>query len=574
MPRALRHLGVGLALLAGAWVAGTDGAFLRPGAAIATAVLVVLMAGLRVLAGGLMFDAPRRWLGGLVTWAAVATVVLPVARSEAAYLIAVGAVAWLLAGATSGWRDRAWACGAATGLGAAAGLSLIAGRWAEGVRSDGLLGNPNLSATVALLGLASAPFVRLPVVGRLALGTLSLGGIVASGSRAAMLGAAAMTVAWLLAGATSRRLKQGALLALLVVALGLAARVATDHDPLRFERVRIWSVAAAVARESFPWGTGPGGYADAATAHNFPQDGHVARYGLLPTLAESDLLQLLASLGLPGVLLGAGLLWSLLRRLPRAGAHAAGCLAAVVATSAFHTQLAAPVVAWTATLAVFAALPGARRAPLRGSLPAIVSVGPVVAALLAVALVQPDWWLGGRPESPLARARALAAQTPSTDIGLANAEALAMRATVLRPRWGEAWSTLGAIEARRASLRGEPALTLRAQEAFRHARVCNPLDAFAALEEGRAARVRRDVPAARAALQAATGLEPNLVSAWVELASLALEEGRLEAARRNLDQALRARHLRVERPTGYERALLSFDPGAVARLQAALGERR
>ncbi|HPS78873.1 MAG TPA: hypothetical protein PLS53_12020, partial [Thermoanaerobaculaceae bacterium] len=91
MPRALRHLGAGLALLAGVWVAGADGAFLRPGAAIATAILVVLMAGLRGLAGGLTLDAPRQWLGGLVTWAALAAVALPVARSEAAYLVAVGA---------------------------------------------------------------------------------------------------------------------------------------------------------------------------------------------------------------------------------------------------------------------------------------------------------------------------------------------------------------------------------------------------------------------------------------------------------------------------------------------------
>jgi tetratricopeptide (TPR) repeat protein len=574
MPRALKHLGIALAILAGVWVAGADGAYLRPGALVATALVVVLLTGLRGSLGGLAVDAPRLWLGGLVGWTAIAATALPVARSEAAYLAAVGAVAWLLAMATSGWRARAWACGAVTALGAMAGLSLMVGRWAEGVRSDGLLGNPNLSATVALLGLASAPFVRLPAAARLALGACSLGGIVASGSRAAMLGAGAMTLAWLLAGVRSRWLRRGALVALLVATVGLSTRLATDRDPLRFERLRIWSTAWGVARESLPWGTGPGGFADAAIAHNFPQSGRPARFGLLPSLAESDLLQLLATLGLPGVLLGGGLAWSLLRSLRGPATHLAGCAAAVAATSAFHTQLVAPVVAWTAALAFAAALPPARRWHVRVPPCATVAVGSLLTALLATALLQPAWWLGGRPGSLLGHARALAAQSPHSDARLADAEALAWRATTLRPRWSEAWSTLGAVRVARARLRDDPALWPSAIEAFRQARACNPLDAFAALEEGRVARISRDYAAARAALQAAVELEPNLAAAWMELASLALEEGRLAAARRNLAEAMRTITIRVGSPTPYEQALLGVDRAALARLHAALQERR
>ncbi|MCU0292761.1 MAG: O-antigen ligase family protein [Thermoanaerobaculaceae bacterium] len=574
MPRALRHLGIALAILAGMWVAGADGAYLRPGAAVATALVVVLLTGLRGSLGGLAVDAPRLWLGGLVAWAAIAAAAMPVARSEAGYLTAVGAVAWLVALVTSGWRARAWACGAVTGLGAMSGLSLMVGRWAEGVRSDGLLGNPNLSATVALLGLASAPFVRLPVAARLALGGCTLGGIVASGSRAAMLGTGAMTLVWMLAGARNRWLRRGALVALLVVAAGLATRLATDRDPLRFERVRIWSTALAVARDSFPWGTGPGGFADAAIAHNFPQSNRPARFGLLPTLAESDLLQLLATLGLPGMLLGGGLAWSLLRSLRAPAAHLAGCVATVAVTSAFHTQLAAPVVAWTATMAVAAALPPGRRWHVPMPASAVRAGGSLLATVLAVALLQPAWWLGGTPGSLLDGARALAAQAPRSDARLADAEALAWRATTVRPRWSEAWSTLGAVRAARARLRDDPALWPPTIAAFRQARRCNPLSAFAALEEGRAARAARNYPAARAALQAAVGLEPNLAAAWTELAGLALQEGRLAAARRNLAEAMRAAAIRVEHPTPYEHVLLAVDPAALARLHAALLERR
>lgn len=574
MPRALRHLGIGLAILAGVWVAGADGAYLRPGAAVATALAVVLLTGLRGWLGGLAVDAPRLWLGGLVGWTAIAAVAMPVARSEAAYLVAVGTVAWMLATVASGWRTRAWACGVVAGLGAVAGLFLLVGRWAEGVRSDGLLGNPNLSATVALLGLASAPFVRLPVGARLALGASGVGGIVASGSRAAMLGAGAMTLVWLLVGVRNRPLRRGALVALLVVATGLALRLATDRDPLRFERIRIWSTALAVARESFPWGTGPGGFADAAIAHNFPQSDRPARFGLLPTLAESDLLELLASLGLPGLLLGGGLAWSLLRSLRDRAAHLAGCAAAVAVTSAFHSQLMAPVVAWTATLAIAAALPPARRWHLRVSPLTTLAAGLLVAALLAVALLQPPWWLGGEPGALLDRARAIAVQSPRSDLRLADAEGLAWRATALRPRWSEAWTTLGVVRATRARLRDDPGLWPPTLAALRQARACNPLNAFAALEEGRAALAARDYPAARAALQAAVGLEPNLASAWTGLASLALEEGRLAAARHNLAEAVRATAIRVADPTPYEQALLGVDRTALARLHAALQERR
>lgn len=574
MPRALRWIGAAVALVAATWVGGADGVDLRPWAvALGVAMLVAALV-VRARHGGLAVDAPRVALGALVVWNAVLAVTLTVPPSDAAAVVATGAVAWGLCALVADWRARAWACGAVAGLGACSGLLLVVGRWIEGVRSDGLLGNPNLSASVALLGLASTPFVRLPVAARWTMGAASALGILASGSRASVLGLAAVAVAWLLTG-PARRLARLAAAAVLVIGLGvLAVRLAADRDPLRWERVRIWGVALQVARDHLPWGTGPAGFADAAVSRNFPHLDRPARYGLVPDLAESDLLQLAATVGVPGVGLAAWLALALVQRARRAGPHAWGCLVALAVTSAFHTQLPVPVVAWTATLALAAAVPGTRRRRTRAGLPTVLACGMLAGTLVAVAIVQPAWWLGGRPDDHLTAARALAAAGPKSDPRLADAEALASRAVALRPGWGEGWRVLGALRAARAFLRDDARLWAAARDDLTRARSCNPLDALAALELGRTQRALGAAGPARAAFRAAVGLEPNLVGAWLELALLDVEQGRVEAARGAFDRAERALAARPGQPTPYEEALSSFDPSTLARLAATLREAR
>lgn len=574
MPRALRWVGAAVAVVAATWVGGAEGVDLRPWAVVLGVGVLVAALVVRARRGGLALDAPRVALGTLVAWNAILASTRAVSPSDAAAVVATGAVAWGLAALVADWRARAWACGAVAGLGTCSGLLLVVGRWVEGVRSDGLLGNPNLSASVALLGLASAPFARLPVAARWVMGAASALGILASGSRATVLGLAAVAAAWLLAGPARRRVRLVAAVVLVIGLGALAVRIAADRDPLRWERVHIWGVALQVARDHLPWGTGPGGFADAAVARNFPHLDRPARYGLVPDLAESDLLQLAATVGVPGAGLAAWLALALLRRARRAGPHAWGCLAALAVTSAFHTQLPVPVVAWTATLAVAAAVPGARRLRTRSGLPVVLGSGMLAGTLAAVAIVQPAWWLGGRPDDHLAAARALAAAGPRSDPRLADAEALASRAVALRPRWGEAWRVLGALRAARASQRDDVRLWAAARDSFAQARSCNPLDALAALEQGRALRALGGADGARAALRAAVGLEPNLVGAWLELALLDVEQGRVATARGAFDRAKRALAARPRHPTPYEQAISSFDPSTLARLAATLQEAR
>lgn len=569
---ALRWVGAACAVLAAIWVGGADGVDLRPWAAAATAAGLGAALAVRARRGGLAWDAPRLALGALVAWLAVRGATAAVAPTGVAAAVAVGAVACALAALVADWRARAWAGGAAAGLGACSGLALLLGRWAEGVRSDGLFGNPNLSASVALLGLASAPFVRVPLPLRWVLGAASVSGILASGSRAAALGLAAVAAVWLLLG-PARRLARVAAAGGLVLALaGLGVRLGTDPDPLRWERLRIWSVALHVARDHVPWGTGPGGFADAAVARNFAHTDRPARLGLVPDLAESDLLQLAATAGLPGVALALWLGAALCRRAAASGPHAWGCLAALGVTSTFHTQLGVPVLAWTATLAVAAALPAAprRRACTSGRVLAAFAVP--AAALVGLALITPPWWLGGSPGAHLAAARSLAVAAAHSDRRLADAEALAVRALELRPGWAEGWRVLGALRATRAGVRHDLALWEAAGDAFATARACNPLDALAALEHGRLLRLLGKPEQARAALWGAVALEPNLVGAWFELGLLDLEQGRLAAARNAVRQAQRALAARPAQPSPYEAALFSCDLAGLARLAAALGE--
>jgi hypothetical protein len=573
MSRALRFSGAVFPVLAAIWVGGVAGVDLRPGAAVATAALVVAAVLLRLRRGGVALDAPRLWLGALVAWLAVTAAAQPVAPGPAAYLVAVAAVAWGLALLVADWRSRAWATAAVALLGACSGLALIGGRLVEGVRSDGLFGNPNLSATVALLGLASAPFVRLPGIARLALATPALAGIVASGSRASMLATGALATVWLLTSAPRRGVRLAVLGVLAIGAAGLSLRIATDHDPLRFERVRIWGVALRVTLHHLPWGTGPSGFADRAVAFNFPRERAFARFARVPDLAESDALQLAATQGLPGVALAGGLLLVLLRSLRKAGPHGWGCAAALAMSSAFHTQLPFPVLAWTATLALGAALPCTRRVRARAPGGTHLAVGIAATSVLAMALIRPEGWLGGDPDGFLATANAMAVSQPHHGPLLADAEALAVRAVTLRPHWGLGWRTVGQLRAQRALGTDNHALWSAAREAFREARGRNPLDAFAALGEGRTSRELGEMAQARGALRAAVALEPNLVGGWLELALIAAEEGRIEPARRAHANAVRALTAKTGQGTAYEQALQALDPHTAQRVRAALRDR-
>ncbi len=571
-PAALKLAPAVLVPVAAAWVLAADGPVVRPAVAVVTVAVALALAWTG--GAGALRRGPALWLAALLAWAGLDAALRPVATYDAARVLAAGLVALALLLVAARPRSAAWGRLAVVAGGACAAAWMVVERAAHSARPAGPFGNPNGSATAALLALALAPSLRLPLGARLPLMALAAGGVVASGSRAALIGACVVAAAWGLAG----RRRGMALAAGLVAAaavLGLAFRFARDRDPLRYERLRIWGVVARVAAAELPFGCGPGGYADAALAHNFPREGEFARFARLPELAESDLLAVPASLGIPGAVLAAGLLASVAAAVRRRGPAAWSVAGAIGVTSALNSQLMVPAVAWTAALALGSVLDRPRPGPRAGPPPA-TAVALIAAAVAAAAvLALPDWGAGPAPARLVATAEAALHANRPTDAALADAEALAWRACAARPQFARAWRALGSLRLARASVRDEAGLAAAAADAFAGARRANPLDVWAAVGEGRALLALGDRVGARDAFNAAVGLEPNCAPAWTELAYLHLARGEIGAARDALDRAEAiAREARGRSfVTAYERALASADPTAVARLRAALGER-
>jgi hypothetical protein len=569
--RQLKWLPALLAPLAVLWAADSRGVFPSPAVVVATAALCALLVAAEGRRG-LLLAPPARWLAGLVAWASVTAAVRPVDRVEAARFVAVGVVALLIVVLAGRPRAAAWGRLGVVATGAVAAAWLVAERVAIGGRPGGPFDNPNVAATVIAVALALLPQVRWHGAAQAGCAALLVGGLVTSGSRAGMLAAVAVAGIWVLCAA-GRAVRVTVAAVLVVAAAGLAARVATDRDPLRFERLRIWAVAWRTATAELPLGSGPAGFADAAIAHNFARDGELARYHRLPALAESDGLEVFATLGLPGVLLAAGLCFAVVRAAAsRRPAWAP--LAAVAVTSAVHTQLPLPAVAWTAALAVAGSLPRlrGRRVVLR---PAVSFVGLAVAApALVVAL-------GGFPGERVAAQRLAAAgvqalaRGESDDAALADAEASTWLACMRRPRWAAAWSTLGGIRLDRALERDEGILAAAAVDAFVAARAANPLDVWAALGEGQARRALGENAAAARAFEAAARLEPNCAPAWVEIGLLRLEGGELATARHALARVEAALALARRYPpeSGYERELVRVDRVSLMQLRVRCGVR-
>jgi hypothetical protein len=568
VPAALVPLAVFL-VLGPAALAGT--------AAVAITTVAVIVA-LCVACGGwtALSRGPRAWFAALLVWAALDAAMRPVATWDAAGVVASGVVALGIVVATATPRAAAWARLAAVLAGVSAGGWLVVERLIRAGRPSGPLGNANLAATLALVAVALAPFLRAHAWSRGALVTVGALGIVASGSRAALIGVVAVVVVWGLALRGRRWVVLAAAVLAAVAVLGLVIRLATDRDPLRYERLRIWGVGVRTVAAEFPLGCGPSGYADAALPHNFPRNGEFARFARLPDVAESDVLELAATLGVVGVLLGAGLVASVARFIPRRDARAWGVVTAVAATSAFNSQLMIPVLAWVVALAVGGVLPRCRscRRGFRSVPAAATLVALAVAA--GVSLASPKTGIGVSPVALVDGAEAALRAKPNDDASLADAEALAWRACSVRPRFVRAWRALGAVRLRRAMLRDDAHLADAAAGAFAHARRVDPIDAWAALGEAQARRITGDTAGAWRALNAALQLEPNFVSAWLENAILHLSGGQMGAARAALTRAeATARDApRAKFVSAYERSLAWADPRTVARLRSATGGKR
>lgn len=544
-------------------VAGASGVTLAPWAAAAVGALTGAV-GAAVAVRGVRRDPPLLALLALLGWGVAVGVGRGVEVAPAGWTLAGGAVAAVGAAAAQRPRGQVGARWGVVLAGTAAALHLVVERLLEGGRPGGPFAQPVLAATLAVLALALLPALPLSAALRACGGVVLLAGVLASGSRAAML-ATAVLAAWWGFGRMPRavRLAMAALGG--VAALGLAARVVGDRDPLRWERLRIWGVAVRTAWAEAPWGAGPGGWADVALPHNFPREGELTRWHREPSLAESDFLQLAGSLGVVGVGLGVAVAVLVLPRCTRAGL---GVALALGVTSAVNTQLPVPAVAIAAGLALAGTLRRPRHVKLWRATPAQAwAGGAVLAAVAGVALSWPRPGLAVDAQGLAAQAVQLAATDPAA--ALARAE----QAVARRPRWGEGQRLLGSLYLRWGTQRREAALLERAAQAFARARQLNPNDALAAYGEAESAALIGERRRAAALAREAVRLEPNFARAWLLLASLEVAEGQVEGACRAWGRALAARRAAegTVMISGWEREVARWDRGRAALVSGLCG---
>lgn len=228
-----------------------------------------------------------------------------------------------------GSGEKAW-LGAVTLLGGVCAGVLVFQR-AFSPTPAGLLGlNPNYSAVFcaaafpAVLLAVTGPGGRKEKVLYFLLALLLAGGLLASGSRGALL--AAFTAAAVGLGALRR---WRSLAGLGVIALALAAFLPASvwesllkvADPRAFERPHIWSSALKAAAASPLLGWGPGLFGEVFERFKFPYFDGISFYGHSTLHAHSEVLNLAAEAGFPAAVLflaaaGTALFTGGVRKLP------------------------------------------------------------------------------------------------------------------------------------------------------------------------------------------------------------------------------------------------------------------
>jgi O-antigen ligase len=439
-------------------------------------------------------------------------------------------------------------------------------------------------------------------------GVLALG-VLATGSRAALLAVAVVGAFTLVTAAWHRWLDQKAVwVALLAVTIfGLAAgsvlwmRFADGTDIYRYDRLRIWPQAISVASQE-PWlGVGPGQFRHVAAAHNFPREEAAVRFGRAFRSPHSHLLLVVAETGLLGLAaLGLALVGTLRRArrrwrsgdrdtLPAAGAAALG-LAVLAVISLFDEPLAHPPILLAAGILAGLALPPpsplpegrptlARATALAavatvalgaGILPAAAhhaalaasrEPGPVRHAELLARARRFNPWQAFYPGEEAALLLAYARGSLDT-LSYARIRTLADRAIELSPVEASFRLTRARLE-RRACLelfRDRPSCQ-RAKDDYEGAMRAAPTDPRILRESASFARLLQRHEDAVVLLHRAVELEPGYVRAWADLAAVLQDSGsgkEAQEAREGLRQAREAAGALVP-DSDYARDILAGD---------------
>lgn len=306
---------------------------------------------------------------------------------------------------------------------------------------------------------------------------------------------------------------------------GLLPRAATF-----VERAALWRIAWR-GLWSAPWGGAHASFRHAVLAHQGEvlSDPAYAGVGFLSLHAHDDWLEAGAVLGLPGLLLLAGIFAVVARRRLRSHEPVSGDLlgweALLVATllhAFLHYPLhLAPGLACAFVAAGVLSAEGAPATPgSRGSRAAWLIAGPL--GLLLAILAAADW----RAQASVDRGLELA-QAGRIEEAAAQFD----RATRLRPSWPAGWSGEGTA----AFLQGRPAA---AREAFSTALERSPGDPEILANLAAAEAVLGEVEAAEDSYDAALRANPLHVPSLLGRTRLYLREGDREAALRLVERAL------------------------------------
>jgi O-antigen ligase len=515
--------------------------------------------------------APYRYAAGL-------------AGFELATGLALGlALAVLLSGAAGEpWRQRLVRLAILAGLPAALAACLQAmlgdGRGAAGFVNPNHLG----AFLAALLPLTLAAGLRGESRRRWAAipaAAVLVAGVLASGSRGALLAVALVGMLALIGAARRSAMSRRGLALAVTILIGFAlasgaslwGRFADGTDIYRFDRLRIWPRALVMASQEPLLGIGPGQFVHEARAHNFPREDGVVRFGrsfstphshLLLALAETGVLGLLAlGLALAGTIAAGRLGWRGRGADPGVARAASLGLAILAAVSLFDEPLAHPPGLLAAAVLAGLALPpfavqGNRRPGLaRATCLAVVltlAVGggvlPVLAhhhALMAAATPDPVRRVelleraaslnSGQAFYPGEEAALLLsyARRPLDLVSYARIRVLADRAVELAPEEPSFRITRARLE-RRACLellRDRPACS-RAATDYREAARVAPKDPRVLRESAAFLRLTHRSEEALTLLRRAVELEPGYIRAWSDLVAALVDLQRDSEAER------------------------------------------
>lgn len=509
----------------------------------------------------------------------------------------------------------------------------IAGAWAAGGfagRGPGTLLNSDQAASYLLLAFWGAIAWLATREGAPGAWTLGMSGAAGMILVASILQASRGALLALIAGGAvyfalrRRAMAPRVQTAAVVASLGVLActvtlivyRFAVSHDPYRWDRLRLWSVALRVAREHPLLGVGPGVFTYVTAPFDLARANWPVRFAKHVEATHSDYLRILAETGVLGAAAALVLLallvaraWPALRRRGPVEAALAAAIAGLLVQAGVENLSARPAVSYTGALIAGILLARAResgegsggtsRARAAGPWPIARRLLPISLLVLGgvVLIVAPYlghrafarfreggprlgeryaaavFWSPWQPDYHAALAEAvLAGRAPSPE-DLAAGFAAIEQARLLKPV--DPRYLLVRARLARASLapgRGHVDWVRMADEDYAEAAALDPLRPQARLERGWMHETIGDPKTALAEADAALVAEPNSFEARRLRVVALVGLGRIGEARAEAAEA-RRRHAEtadIVPSNPYEEQVLQWDGEAWSALDARL----